>query len=300
METLYKKQFRASFYTLFILCISVVGLVFGNAFIGEVDFLVFLNNRSKIQLIFIVIMSIITVFSIITLFLKKNFLYKTALLVLILTCFVSLFAYLLLEVGFFDKIKSVDDLRLFISGFGKFASIIFILVQFLQVSLLPIPAFITVGAGVLLFGPLKGAILSCIGIIAGSVCAFFIGKIFGYKVACWLVGKEELDKGIKILKGKDKIILTFMFLFPFFPDDALCFVAGLSSMSWQFFLIMMVTTRIISIFASSFSMNNSIIPYDTWWGIIIWIVFFALTVMISILLYKKGNKIQDYFKRKHK
>ena len=33
------------------------------------------------------------------------------------------------------------------------AVILFILIQFLQVVVLPIPAFITVGAGVLLFGP---------------------------------------------------------------------------------------------------------------------------------------------------
>ena len=176
--------------------------------------------------------------------------------------------------------------------------IFFILIQFLQVVVLPIPAFITVGAGVLLFGPLKGAIFSCIGIILGSIVAFFIGRIFGFKVAKWLVGEDSLNKGLNIIKGKDKIILTFMFLFPFFPDDILCFVAGITTLSPSFFIIMIIITRIISVFASSFSMNNNIIPYDTWWGILLWVIFILFTLLSMVLICKKGNKIQEFFTRK--
>ncbi|MBR2871034.1 MAG: TVP38/TMEM64 family protein, partial [Clostridia bacterium] len=148
-----------------------------------------------------------------------------------------------------DKVDSIDDLRDYVSSFGNFAVIIFILLQFLQVVLLPIPSFITVGAGVLLFGPLKCAIFSCIGIILGSIVSYFIGRIFGYRVAKWLVGENELKRGLQIVKGKDKVVLTFMFLFPLFPDDVLCFVAGITTISPTFFIIMIFITRIISIFA---------------------------------------------------
>ncbi len=197
-----------------------------------------------------------------------------------------------------QKIKSVDDFRDYISSFGAYAVLLFIIIQFLQVVVLPIPAFITVGAGVLLFGAFKGAVFSCIGIISGSIVAFFIGRIFGVKVAEWLVGKNNLKKGLKIIKGKDRIVLTFMFLFPFFPDDILCFVAGITTVTKKFFIIMIVITRIISIFASSYSMNNSIIPYDTWWGILLWGVFFITTVLMSLFICKKGDKIEKFFLRK--
>ena len=191
-------------------------------------------------------------------------------------------------------------MRAYIESFGSWAVVLFILLQFLQVVLLPIPGFITVGAGVLLSGALKGAIYSCIGIILGSIVGFLIGRVFGYKVAKWLVGKEGLDKGLKTIKGKDKVVLTFMFLFPFFPDDILCFVAGLTTVKVKFFLVMIVITRVISIFVSSFSMNNNIIPYDTWWGILLWILFFALTIVLTVLIYKKGDKIEQFFKRNKK
>ncbi|MCQ2387847.1 MAG: hypothetical protein MJ066_05340, partial [Clostridia bacterium] len=64
------------------------------------------------------------------------------------------------------------------------------------------------------------------------------------------------------------------------------------------FVIMIIITRLISIFTSAFSMNNNIIPYTTWWGILIWVLFFAFTVCMSILIYKKGDKIEKFFKRK--
>ena len=116
---------------------------------------------------------------------------------------------------------------------------------------LPIPAFITAGAGVLLFGPFLGAVYSYIGITLGSFVAYFIGKIFGVKVANWLVGENNLKKGLNTIKGKDKVVLTFMFLFPFFPDDVLCFVAGITTIKPLFFIVMILITRLVSIFATS-------------------------------------------------
>lgn len=243
---------------------------------------------------------LITIFTMLTLFFtysNHKFLNKLFLVIitLISLCVVSL--YILNVSGFLDKVDSIEDFREYVASFGSYATVIFIIIQLLQVVVLPIPGFITVGAGVLLFGALKGAIFSCIGIITGSLIAFFIGRIFGYKVAKWLVGKDCLDKGLKTIKGKDKIILTFMFLFPFFPDDILCFVAGITTISPLFFVIMIFITRIISIFASSYSMNNSIIPYDTWWGILLWILFFTATILFTIFIYKYGEKIERIFKK---
>ena len=122
--------------------------------------------------------------------------------------------------------------------------------------------------------------------------------MLGYKVAGWMVGKETLDNCLKSVKNKDKVVLTFMFLFPFFPDDVLCFVAGLSSMSTLYFSIMITVCRIISVALSAYSLNGNIIPFNTWWGIVLWIVVFALTALLSIYLYKNGDKIERYFKKR--
>jgi hypothetical protein len=45
-------------------------------------------------------------------------------------------------------------------------------------------------------------------------------------------------------------------------------------------------------------LNNSIIPYNTWWGIIIWAVLFGLTILSFFIIYKKGDRIEKYIKTK--
>lgn len=197
--------------------------------------------------------------------------------------------------GFWDKIDSTEELRELISSTGVWAPLIFIVLQFMQVTVLPLPGTLTVGAGVLLFGPLKASLYSLIGIFFGSLFAFWIGKVLGYRAAAWLVGKDTLDKWLHKIKGKDKVVLSAMFILPIFPDDVLCFVAGLSTMSWKFFIVLQLIARSFSVFATSYSLNGSIIPYNTWWGILIWCLIGVAIIALFVLLFKKGDKIEKWF-----
>ncbi len=286
------------FCDIFIGLVGCLGVIFTVLYVDTFESGVWYLYSSVITAVSVSIISILTVLAMVFLNGNKSFVYKLFFLVIFCLTLVMISLYFLKTSGFLSKIDSVDKFRQYINSFGNYAVILFILIQFLQVVVLPIPAFITVGAGVLLFGPLKGAIFSCVGIILGSIVAFFIGRIFGFKVAKWLVGEESLNKGLKAIKGKDKVVLTFMFIFPFFPDDILCFVAGITTMSTSFFVAMIIITRIVSIFASSYSMNNSIIPYDTWWGILLWVVFISFTLLLMVILYKKGDKIESLFKKR--
>lgn len=294
-----KKSVRILGNVLSIIFISLTGLT---GVIFTVMYLETFNNgfiADYFGVILAVSVTGITVVTMLTIMLSRRscgVMYKLCLITVVLISVCVLALYFLKVSGFLNKIDSVEALRKYVESYGKNAVLIFIILQFLQVVVLPIPAVITVAAGVLLFGAFKSAVYSCIGIIVGSLVAFFIGKVFGYKVAKWLVGKENLDKWLNVIKGKDKIILTFMFLFPFFPDDVLCFVAGITTMSPLFFIIMIFITRIISVFASCYSINGSIIPFNTWWGLVLWGIFVAVTVVLAVLIYKKGDKIERWFK----
>lgn len=294
-----KKSVRILGNVLSIIFISLTGLT---SVIFTVMYLETFNNgfiADYFGVILAVSVTGITVVTMLTIMLSRRscgVMYKLCLITVVLISVCVLALYFLKVSGFLNKIDSVEALRKYVESYGKNAVWIFIVLQFLQVIVLPIPAVITVAAGVLLFGAFKSAVYSCIGIIVGSLVAFFIGKVFGYKVAKWLVGKENLDKWLNVIKGKDKIILTFMFLFPFFPDDVLCFVAGITTMSPLFFIIMIFITRIISVFASCYSINGSIIPFNTWWGLVLWGIFVAATVVLAVLIYKKGDKIERWFK----
>jgi len=170
-------------FIMFIITIGITAVIFTELYLSLFKSGVI---REYYNLILVASVSFITVLTVSVILFKTfslDFVYKLLFICVILLSLVMISLYFLKKFGILEKIDSVEKLREYVSSFGGLASVIFILIQFLQVVVLPIPAFITVGAGVLLFGALKGAIFSVIGIIAGSIVAFFIGKSLGF----WLL-----------------------------------------------------------------------------------------------------------------
>lgn len=228
----------------------------------------------------------------------KKVIYRLILCTLICLSIAGAVFFAICATGIIKKIGSIDALRDYISQFGNMAVFLYILFSFLQVVILPIPGSVTVATGVALFGPLKCSIYSFIGITLGSVVAFAIGRWIGEKAVKWIVGEDSLKKWLAKLKGKDYLILSIMFLLPLFPDDVLCFVAGLSSMTWTYFLVMIVITRVTSILATSYSVG--LIPFTTWWGILIWLLIGALVIIAFWVVCKYSDKIDYFIKNKLK
>ena len=291
-------------YALALILLSALTILFSVLYVNTFSGGFFYENKVLLISVISITVAVITVISLAYASADKKTVYKISIVILSIISFALILIYFLKISGILDRIDSIEDLRNYVASFGYLAVVIYIIMNFLQVVILPIPGFIAVGTGVALFGPLKTSIYSLIGILSGSFVAFFIGRVLGYKVVKWMVGKETLDKCLNSVKNKDKIILTFMFLFPFFPDDVLCFVAGLSSMSVTYYTGMIFICRIISVVVSAYSLSGSIIPYNTWWGILIWLLVFALTILITIYLYKKGDKIEknikSFIKRRRK
>ncbi len=215
---------------------------------------------------------------------NKQSLYRLILCTLICIDVFAIIFFTICATGIISKINSIQALRDYIQNFGSWAVVLFILFSFLQVVVLPVPGSVSIAAGVALFGPLKCAIYSFIGILSGSIVAFAIGRWIGYRAVKWIVGEDTLKKWLETLKGKDYLILSLMFLLPMFPDDVLCFVAGLSSMTWPYFLIMIIVTRAISVFSVSYSLG--LIPFNTWWGILIWVIIAAAVLLSFWLVWK--------------
>lgn len=246
---------------------------------------------------FAVLFSLILAYAIFYIF-DKKVIYRLILFLLIcLTIFAVVF-YAICATGLISKINSIKALREYIEQAGNLAVILFIIFQFLQVIILPVPGSVSVAAGVALFGPFKCALFSFIGITLGSFTAFAIGRVIGFRAVSWIVGKETLEKWLEKVKGKDYLILSLMFLLPLFPDDVLCFVAGLSSMTWTYFIVMITVTRAISVFSTAYSFG--FIPLNTWWGLLIWLVLLALIVLSFWFVCKYSDKIDRFIKEKFK
>ena len=226
---------------------------------------------------------------------QKDVLLKGAITIYIFTVFCLTLIYIFQKTGFFEVVNDSEKLQAYIEKSGAFMPILYIVLQFLQVIVLPIPSIVSTLAGLALFGPFKTMIYSLCGILPASFLAFIIGRKLGKKAVAWIVGSETLEKWQKKLKKKDNLFLTAMFLLPFFPDDVLCFLAGLSSMSLKYFLIMILVSRVLAVGATCYSFD--FIPFNTWWGIIIWIVFFVGATLLISFIYKNMEKIYAWLQR---
>lgn len=245
-----------------------------------------------------VILSLAMVLGILFYFLKLQTPYRLIIFSLICVDFFAVIFYILCATDILGKLNSINAIREYMEKAGGYAVVLYILFCFLQVVLLPVPGSVAVGVGVAMFGPLKCALFSFIGIVAGSFVAFAVGRYVGYKAVCWIVGKDTLDKWLKKLKGKDYLILSLMFLLPLFPDDVLCFIAGLSSMTWPYFSVMIIITRALSVFSTAYSFD--LIPFNTWWGILIWAILIALIILAFYLVCKYSDQIDKFIKTKFK
>lgn len=283
--------FLSAFFILSLACIIFTALVLDNIRNPFIQ-----NNFWWLSLLAGGIYILSFIFSAYFLFREKENFTKAALSVYLFLLFCLLLVFILQITGFFSVFNDVEKLQEYLKKAGIWMPITYIVLQFLQVVILPIPGIVSTAAGVAIFGPLLTSIYSVIGILLGSFLAFYIGRKWGNKTVAWMIGEETLDKWQKKLKGKDNLFLTMMFLLPLFPDDILCFVAGLSTMSNGYFSIMIICTRVISIFATCYSVE--LIPINTWWGITIWTVLFAVIIFAFIFIYKNMDKMQKWLKKR--
>ncbi len=140
----------------------------------------------------------------------------------------------------FDPIS----LREWIEGFGLFAPFVFVFVQIVQVIVAPIPGQFMALLGGYLFGPVNGTIYSMIGVTVGSGIVFLITKRYGRPLVERLLHEEVIAKLDTFTNRAGLPGLFVFFVIPGTPDDAVCFLAGLTPIRSVTFLTIVVIGRL--------------------------------------------------------
>lgn len=222
---------------------------------------------------------------------KQKIIKLTIIIVALILIFLAI--YLPLELtGTLEKIDSAEKLKDVILSFGAYSYIIFFIIQFLQTTIIPIPAAVTTVAGTLLFGPWITLGISFLAVFSGSLFAFFLGKKIGRRLVVWVAGEKTTLKWEEKLR-QGKFVYFLMMLLPLFPDDILCIVAGTVNMSYRFFIITNLITRPISIATTCFLGSGQLIPYSGW-GIPVWIVLIIICLVLFYVSYKYQSQIEKF------
>lgn len=208
--------------------------------------------------------------------------------------FVVIFAVIVLTLKnskVWEKINSVEKIRNIVEKGGIFSFLIFMLLQFLQTTILQLPSFLVTMAGAIIFGRWTAFVLSFVSVLLGSLLMFWIGRKVGRKFLTWLVGKDKTDKWIERLTH-GKYLFFLMMLFPLFPDDILCVVAGVTDMSFSFFVFTNILARGVGIAGTVFFGSGKVIPFHGW-GLAVWAVIGLVVLILFYLSIKYQDKLDD-------
>lgn len=157
--------------------------------------------------------------------------------------------------GFQSQIfTSETALRNFLGGLGAAAPVGFILIQIVQTVIPIIPGALTVPMGTMVFGMSYGFILNYTGIIIGSIINFLLARKFGRSFVELIIGEKQYDRYSNWLEENKRFekIFTLAMFFPFSPDDIICYIAGLSKMTFKKYTTILVLGKPLSIFVYSY------------------------------------------------
>jgi uncharacterized membrane protein YdjX (TVP38/TMEM64 family) len=119
-------------------------------------------------------------------------------------------------------------LRGFVLGFGSLAPVAFVLLQATQVVVAPVPGQVVGLAGGYLFGPIRGTVYSLLGVALGSTVVFVLSRRYGRPYVERMIVPETVAEFDEFVDSAGLPGLFFVFLIPGLPDDAVCFLAGLT------------------------------------------------------------------------
>jgi len=79
-----------------------------------------------------------------------------------------------------ELVSEPEEFRDLIQSYGYTGVFIFVLIQIIQIVIPVIPGEVVQVAGGFVFGTWLGTLYLMIGVILGSVCAFFAARLLGY------------------------------------------------------------------------------------------------------------------------
>lgn len=151
-------------------------------------------------------------------------------------------AILLVSEGIFDIPAVTDWFSGLITGSTGFVVWLAIwIIMFLQVTILNVPAYVILSACVSIGIETLSAVYFFVVLSAymcGCLLAYLLGYKFGKKAVKWCAGSDEdYKKWSDFMNKKGKIWYFLTIVFPFFPDDLLCIVAGAVKFNFLWYTI---------------------------------------------------------------
>ena len=167
----------------------------------------------------------------------------------LITIFLTIFALNIIKSFLYSSDVPVIA---YIRSCGAFSAIVFILLQIIQVVFPIIPGGGSCLIGVIVFGPLKGFIYNYIGLTIGSIIVFCLSRKYGLTLVAKIFSKKTILKYQKYLNYKNYYkLFLWGILLPGAPDDLLCYLSGLTNITYKKFVSIIITCKPLTLIGYS-------------------------------------------------
>ena len=158
--------------------------------------------------------------------------------------------------------RSPEAVRVWVASSGPLAPLAFMAAQVLQVVVFVVPGELVQIGGGFAFGLWMGTLWSVLGILAGSLVNFALGRSLGRRFVEAIFSADRLES-IERATASGKAAAGFFLLFaiPGIPKDALTYVAGATRLSLLNFIVVSTLGRLPGIIGSAF-MGSAVYEQD--------------------------------------
>lgn len=198
--------------------------------------------------------------------------------------------------GFFEAASSPESIKAYIESSAPWSHLVFFFLQLVSSIVAPIPSNITALAGAILFGTIPAFLLTWSAVVLGSLIVFFLARALGQDFVSGFVGRKLSSRYLDIIRRKRDTFLFLAFLFPFFPDDILCILAGLTEISWKRFLMLCLVARPWGLLVAC-AVGGSALALPLWAMILLGVLGAAVFVLAMIYGDKIEEKLVEKFRR---
>jgi uncharacterized membrane protein YdjX (TVP38/TMEM64 family) len=184
------------------------------------------------------------------------------------------------------------ELRTWIAQFGIFAPLVFVFLQALQVVVAPIPGQVVALVAGYLFGPVEGTVYSLAGVLIGSAVAFSLAKRYGRSFVEDILHEDVVARFDEFVDTVGVPGLFAFVIIPGLPDDAICFLSGLTKWRLRTFIAVISVGRlpayVITVYAGGELAGGRFLEG---------LALIGVVVALSAIGYYKQEAVRDLVKR---
>jgi len=192
-------------------------------------------------------------------------------------------------VEFLGWIGDREAVTIFIQGYGNWGTIIYAVLLIFQLIVAFVPGQALVFAGGYVFGFWKTLVITIPIAVIGSQVAFHLARRYGRPLAYRLATQKAIDRWEAISKNQGVAFYFLAFNLPLFPSDAMCYVAGLATISGKRFFVANFLGRSVStIFTVIVGAYGLSLPP------VFWVIFVSVIVGLYVgwTLYAREHNIK--------